>query len=440
MLPSLWSGDSTNHESRQPARAMSNKAKKSKPKRVAAYARRSSKRPQLSLARQMAVIRKYAKRHPAQTAPQRLLREDVALGDIGAQADDGGDVPHVPAFLEHQHGNDGLVGRRPGINFVGLFAQKIQFLFFLAGRDFGNFPVVLRVNDQHRALQFGADFFEVSANVIAIARVVHHDEQDGFFAELVVFGVADAPFLNAELQIVVIFLSENGALVFAEFLAADGVGQDRMLDNVLMDRLDERIIANRLNENFAAVVARRGGHVHLQRQAAIFLQHSVVDVLNGFEPRHFWIVDVVRFVVEHGQLRNFADDFAKVGFAVGGFADGLRAERRQEIFAQILVLQRRVNHVAKINAVNVREKQIAGVAQHAHFVLNVERELKIVAPVTSFVAVVRQNGIVEKDFEAVKIRAQPVQHDDVGRDDEEIPRQRGSRLVKFVEKTPRNHQ
>jgi DNA invertase Pin-like site-specific DNA recombinase len=42
---------------------MSNKAKKSKPKRVAAYARRSSKRPQLSLARQMAVIRKYAKRH-----------------------------------------------------------------------------------------------------------------------------------------------------------------------------------------------------------------------------------------------------------------------------------------------------------------------------------------------------------------------------------------
>ena len=33
-----------------------------KPKRVATYTRRSSKHPQLSLARQMAVIRKYAKR------------------------------------------------------------------------------------------------------------------------------------------------------------------------------------------------------------------------------------------------------------------------------------------------------------------------------------------------------------------------------------------
>jgi DNA invertase Pin-like site-specific DNA recombinase len=39
---------------------MSSKA--SKPKRAAAYARRSSKHPQISIARQMAVIRKYAKR------------------------------------------------------------------------------------------------------------------------------------------------------------------------------------------------------------------------------------------------------------------------------------------------------------------------------------------------------------------------------------------
>ncbi len=39
---------------------MSSKA--SKPKRVAAYARRSSKHPQISIGRQMSVIRKYAKR------------------------------------------------------------------------------------------------------------------------------------------------------------------------------------------------------------------------------------------------------------------------------------------------------------------------------------------------------------------------------------------
>jgi len=63
MLPSLWPGVSTNYESRPPARAMSNKPKESKPKRVATYTRMSEHRPQLSRARQMAVIRKYAKRH-----------------------------------------------------------------------------------------------------------------------------------------------------------------------------------------------------------------------------------------------------------------------------------------------------------------------------------------------------------------------------------------
>ncbi len=41
--------------------------------------------------------------HAAQAAPEGLLRQDVALRGIGAQADDGGDVAHVPAFLEHQH-------------------------------------------------------------------------------------------------------------------------------------------------------------------------------------------------------------------------------------------------------------------------------------------------------------------------------------------------
>ena len=39
---------------------MSNKAKKSKPKRVATYTRMSENEPHLSLAGQMALIRKYA--------------------------------------------------------------------------------------------------------------------------------------------------------------------------------------------------------------------------------------------------------------------------------------------------------------------------------------------------------------------------------------------
>jgi len=66
-LPSLngftWLGraSSRSHEMKSPARTMSHKAPR--PKRAASYARRPSKRPQLSLARQIAVIRKYAKRH-----------------------------------------------------------------------------------------------------------------------------------------------------------------------------------------------------------------------------------------------------------------------------------------------------------------------------------------------------------------------------------------
>ena len=41
---------------------MKHEAPEPKPKRAAAYARRSSKHPQFSIARQMTVIRKYAKR------------------------------------------------------------------------------------------------------------------------------------------------------------------------------------------------------------------------------------------------------------------------------------------------------------------------------------------------------------------------------------------
>ena len=153
--------------------------------------------------------------HAAQAAAEGLLRENVALRGVGAQADDGGDVAHVPAFLEHEDGDDGLVRRLPGVNLVGFLAQLFQFLLVLAGRGFGNFAVVLGVNDEHRALQFGADLFEIRADVIAVAGVVHHDEQDGFFAERFVFGVALLPFLDAELEVVVVFLGEDGAFLFA---------------------------------------------------------------------------------------------------------------------------------------------------------------------------------------------------------------------------------
>ena len=67
-----------------------------------------------------------------------------------------------------------------------------EFLFALAAGGFGDFAVLLGMDHQHRALEFGADFFEVGADVIAVARVVHHDEQNGLFAQLFVLGIAVA--------------------------------------------------------------------------------------------------------------------------------------------------------------------------------------------------------------------------------------------------------
>ena len=101
------------------------------------------------------------------------------------------------------------------------------------------------MDDEHRALQFGADLLQVRADLVAVAGVVHHDEQHGFLAERLVFGVALAPFLDAELQVVGVFLGEDRALVLVQLGAAGGVGQHRMLDDVLVDGLDQRVVATR---------------------------------------------------------------------------------------------------------------------------------------------------------------------------------------------------
>ena len=42
----------------------------------------------------------------------------------------------------------------------------------------------------------------------------------------------------------------------------------------------------------------------------------MMDVLDGFEPRHLRVMDVVGFVIEDGQLLDFPDDLAEIGFTV----------------------------------------------------------------------------------------------------------------------------
>ena len=65
-----------------------------------------------------------------------------------------------------------------------------------------------------------------------------------------------------------------------------------------------------------------------------------------------------------------------------------------------------------------------------------EGDLEVVAPVASLVAVGGQDRIVEEYLEAVEVGAEPVQDDDIGRDDEEVARKRGVGFVELVEEAP----
>ena len=214
-----------------------------------------------------------------------------------------------------------------------------------------------------------------------------------------------------------------------------------MLDDVLVDRFDERVVGDGLDEDGTGVVARRGGDVDLEREAALFLEHLVVDVLDGFEPRHARIVDVVRLVVEDGEFLDLADDFAEVGLAVGGFSGRFFAEGvGEKVVAQVIVLQRRIADLAEEDAMDVGEKDITCLTNETDVVLDVEGELEIVAPVATRIAVGREDGVVEENTEPVEVGAEAIEDDNVGRDNEEISRERGIALVEAVEETPRDEE
>ena len=74
---------------------------------------------------------------------------------------------------------------------------------------------------------------------------------------------------------------------------------------------------------------------------------------------------------------------------------------------------------------DVGEEDIARRPHDAHVVLNVQRHLEIVAPVSASMAVVGQDWVVEEDAQAIEIGAQTVEHDDVRGDQEEIAGQVG---------------
>lgn len=65
-----------------------------------------------------------------------------------------------------------------------------------------------------------------------------------------------------------------------------------------------------------------------------------------------------------------------------------------------------------------------------------ESDLEVVAPVASGVAIVGEDGVVEEDFQAVKIGTEAVEDDNVGRNEEEIAGERGAGFVEAVKKAP----
>lgn len=90
--------------------------------------------------------------------------------------------------------------------------------------SFGDFAVGFGVDDRDTVFELGTDFLQVCADLVAVFCVIHHDEEHGFFAELFVFGVALAPFLDAEGEIVGVFFRDQRAGVFAQAGATFGIG------------------------------------------------------------------------------------------------------------------------------------------------------------------------------------------------------------------------
>jgi hypothetical protein len=164
----------------------------------------------------------------------------------------------------------------------------------------------------------------------------------------------------------------------------------------------------------------------------------VVDILDALEPRHPVVVDVMRLVVEDGELRNFPDDFAEIDAALVGLTGRLRTERVEKIITQVVVVERRLAHVPEVDAMDIGQKQVADIALHAYVILHVQRHLEVIAPVAVFVAVPGQDRIVEEDPQPVEVVPQTVEHDDVGGDQQDVAGERGIALVELVKIAPGN--
>ena len=202
-----------------------------------------------------------------------------------------------------------------------------------------------------------------------------------------------------------------------------------MLDHVLRDGFHQRVIGDGLHENPAVVVLGRRGNIHLQGEGGPFLLQAVVDVFDRFEPGHARVVDMVRLVVQHHQFVDVAHDHAQIHFGVGGRAAGPLA---QKIVHRVFILGRCGNIVAGVDAVDVGQKDVAGGTGDAHLVLDVQGQLKIVAPVAPVHAVAGDDRIFKENAQPLKILIDAIQHDDVGGNHQKVARKLRLRLIQLV--------
>jgi hypothetical protein len=133
-----------------------------------------------------------------------------------------------------------------------------------------------------------------------------------------------------------------------------------------------------------------------------------MNVLNRLEPRHPTVVDVMSFIVKDGEFLHLTDDFTEVRVAVGCLTCRRWAKGLEEVVAKVIILEGGLFYVTKIDPVNVRQKEVARIADHSDVILNMERQLKFVAPILAFEAVVRQDRVIEENFEAVEISAETI--------------------------------
>ena len=80
-----------------------------------------------------------------------------------------------------------------------------------------------------------------------------------------------------------------------------------------------------------------------------------MNVLDRLEPRHPRIVDVMGLIIEDGQFVNIADDRAQVDLRVRSSTSGALAE---EIVHRVFIVGGGRNIVARVDAVNVRQKML----------------------------------------------------------------------------------